>query len=124
MFGETSTQEEVYETTTAPLVRDVLDGYQAAVFAYGATGSGKTHTMLGNNPLKAATPNVNPNTPHSSEDGLMVRAIIQIFSSMQEEDDPDKIEVCFCCIYGMHSSKICNLTFSRCLFLIWKFIMS
>ena len=24
-----------------------LDGYNCAVFAYGATGSGKTHTMLG-----------------------------------------------------------------------------
>ena len=29
------------------LVDDFLSGYNATVFAYGATGAGKTHTMLG-----------------------------------------------------------------------------
>lgn len=40
VFAEDSTQEEVYQTTTSPLIKDVLKGYSAAVFAYGATGSG------------------------------------------------------------------------------------
>lgn len=26
---------------------NVLDGFNATVFAYGATGAGKTHTMIG-----------------------------------------------------------------------------
>ncbi|KAG8433970.1 hypothetical protein GDO86_012361 [Hymenochirus boettgeri] len=38
VFGENSTQRNVFEHTT----KEILD-----VFAYGATGSGKTHTMLG-----------------------------------------------------------------------------
>jgi hypothetical protein len=40
VFNETTTQEVVYQKTTAVLVQDVLNGYSAAVFAYGSTGSG------------------------------------------------------------------------------------
>lgn len=43
VFAEDSTQDEVYQTTTSPLIKDVLKGYSAAVFAYGATGSGNEH---------------------------------------------------------------------------------
>lgn len=32
-----------------PILNGVLDGYNASVFCYGATGAGKTHTMLGHN---------------------------------------------------------------------------
>ena len=44
VFGQESTQEEVFEET-GPLVVSVLDGYNVCIFAYGQTGSGKTHTM-------------------------------------------------------------------------------
>ncbi|GKT34982.1 Kinesin-like protein KIF18B [Aduncisulcus paluster] len=47
VFGEDSTQEEVFLNTAQPLIGAVLDGYNASVLAYGATGSGKTFTMLG-----------------------------------------------------------------------------
>lgn len=29
------------------MVKDVLFGYNGTIFAYGVTGSGKTHTMFG-----------------------------------------------------------------------------
>jgi kinesin family protein 18/19 len=45
VFDETTTQGDVYEATTKPLLDSVLDGYNATVFAYGATGCGKTHTI-------------------------------------------------------------------------------
>ncbi|XP_063045547.1 kinesin-like protein KIF18A isoform X2 [Engraulis encrasicolus] len=48
VFGEDSRQEEVFENTTKGIVDGVLNGYNCTVFAYGATGAGKTHTMLGN----------------------------------------------------------------------------
>ena len=47
VFGPTSTQSEVYRTSTAPLVLQVASGRNACCFCYGATGAGKTHTMLG-----------------------------------------------------------------------------
>ncbi len=37
-FGPDASQEEVYEATTKKLVENVLQGYNATVFAYGATG--------------------------------------------------------------------------------------
>ncbi|KAM0262778.1 hypothetical protein ACHAQJ_001572 [Trichoderma viride] len=47
VFDDNTTQAEVYEGTTRCLLDSVLDGYNATVFAYGATGCGKTHTITG-----------------------------------------------------------------------------
>uniref|UniRef100_A0A098DX02 Kinesin-like protein n=1 Tax=Gibberella zeae (strain ATCC MYA-4620 / CBS 123657 / FGSC 9075 / NRRL 31084 / PH-1) TaxID=229533 RepID=A0A098DX02_GIBZE len=47
VFDDNTTQSEVYEGTTRTLLDSVLDGYNATVFAYGATGCGKTHTITG-----------------------------------------------------------------------------
>lgn len=98
IFGENSTQDEVYHTTTSPLIKDVLKGLSAAVFAYGSTGSGKTHTMLGPNPKKAATPSseLPPRTSSSSGDGLMVKAIDEIFRHVDESENPDSYKVSQC----------------------------
>ena len=42
-----STNAEVYDTTLKDLVSGVPYGINTTVFAYGATGSGKTFTMVG-----------------------------------------------------------------------------
>ncbi|XP_015670124.1 kinesin-like protein KIF18B [Protobothrops mucrosquamatus] len=47
VFGEMATQAEVFENTTKEILNGVLSGYNCSVFAYGATGAGKTYTMLG-----------------------------------------------------------------------------
>ncbi|XP_066439327.1 kinesin-like protein KIF18A isoform X2 [Eleutherodactylus coqui] len=47
VFDENSNQQEVYEQTTRIVLDGVLNGYNSTVLAYGATGAGKTHTMLG-----------------------------------------------------------------------------
>lgn len=47
VFDENTTQGDVYEATTRSLLDSVLEGYNATVFAYGATGCGKTHTITG-----------------------------------------------------------------------------
>ncbi|KAJ5551543.1 hypothetical protein N7535_000513 [Penicillium sp. DV-2018c] len=47
IFDQNASQGEVYEATTRSLLDQVLDGYNATVFAYGATGCGKTHTITG-----------------------------------------------------------------------------
>ncbi|KAJ1188471.1 hypothetical protein NDU88_005232 [Pleurodeles waltl] len=40
-------QEQVYNACAKQIVKDVLDGYNGTIFAYGQTSSGKTHTMEG-----------------------------------------------------------------------------
>ncbi|KAK6765055.1 hypothetical protein RB195_025114 [Necator americanus] len=46
-FGPNSSQVDIHTATTSPLVDSIVAGYNATVFAYGATGSGKTFTMIG-----------------------------------------------------------------------------
>lgn len=95
VFDESTGQSDVYSLTTAPLVKDVLNGLNAAAFAYGATGSGKTHTMLGPNPKKAATPLSESHQFHSlnPNDGLMLRAIWEIFEFVETSVKPDTFKV-------------------------------
>ncbi len=40
VFGETSTQQQVYDTCAAPVVESVLNGFNGTIFAYGQTGYG------------------------------------------------------------------------------------
>lgn len=44
--------EEIYQRTAMDLVDSLYDGFNGCVFAYGATGTGKTFTMIGNSEQK------------------------------------------------------------------------
>lgn len=46
-YDESSTNEQIYESSIKPLVECAFDGARVSCFAYGQTGSGKTYTMLG-----------------------------------------------------------------------------
>lgn len=46
VFGPAAKQDEVFAEVEG-LVQSVVDGYNVAVLAYGATGAGKTYTMYG-----------------------------------------------------------------------------
>ncbi|KAF5725538.1 kinesin-like protein KIF3A-like isoform X1 [Tripterygium wilfordii] len=46
VFHPGSSQEEVF-SEVEPVIKSVLDGYNACIFAYGQTGTGKTFTMEG-----------------------------------------------------------------------------
>ena len=73
-FGPKSTQQQVYERTTKFLIDGVLDGYNATVFAYGATGAGKTYTMLGSD----------------KEPGIMVLTLRDMFSKVRRYEEDAK----------------------------------
>lgn len=45
VYDQYSTQKKVYETTARTVVDSSLQGYNATIFAYGQTGTGKTYTM-------------------------------------------------------------------------------
>ena len=69
VFDCDSTQAEVYEGTAKRVVEHVCSGISACVFAYGATGSGKTHSMCG--------------TPE--DPGVMVRTVDDLFSKIRQQ---------------------------------------
>ncbi|KAA0712652.1 Kinesin heavy chain isoform 5A [Triplophysa tibetana] len=47
VFPANCTQEQVYNACAQQIVKDVLEGYNGTIFAYGQTSSGKTYTMEG-----------------------------------------------------------------------------
>ncbi|KAL4486672.1 hypothetical protein ABPG72_022147 [Tetrahymena utriculariae] len=70
-FDETISQTEIYEKTSKFLLDGVIEGFNATVFAYGATGAGKTYTMVGN-----------PDNP-----GIMARTMNQLYYLIQENSN-------------------------------------
>lgn len=47
VFGNTATNEDIFQRSLRPLVTTALQGFNCSTFVYGATGAGKTFTMLG-----------------------------------------------------------------------------
>ncbi|PLW39985.1 hypothetical protein PCASD_06804 [Puccinia coronata f. sp. avenae] len=48
VFGQSATNEDVYQRSGArDLILSAMAGYDATIFAYGQTASGKTHTLTG-----------------------------------------------------------------------------
>lgn len=48
VFNFEATNSDIYEQSINDILDSIMDGYNCSVFAYGATGAGKTFTMLGN----------------------------------------------------------------------------
>ncbi|KAI5643753.1 kinesin motor domain-containing protein [Phthorimaea operculella] len=46
--GQQASNQEVFEATTKDILTSLMEGYNCSVFVYGATGAGKTFTMIGN----------------------------------------------------------------------------
>lgn len=60
VFEPDTNQSKFFETTTLPLIADVLNGRNALIFAYGVTNSGKTYTVHGGK--KAGSAGILPRT--------------------------------------------------------------
>ncbi|KAL9700673.1 hypothetical protein quinque_004114 [Culex quinquefasciatus] len=55
VFDAEANNEDIFRGCTQPLVTSVMDGYNCSVFVYGATGAGKTFTMLGSDECPGIT---------------------------------------------------------------------
>ncbi|NXS58622.1 KI18A protein, partial [Brachypteracias leptosomus] len=86
VFAESSSQLEVFEHTTKTVIDGFLNGYNCTVLAYGATGAGKTHTMLGS-----------PEDP-----GVMYLTMMTLYSCMDQikEDKICNIAVSYLEVYN------------------------
>lgn len=69
VFGPTSSQHEVFTICALPLVDAVLSGMNGCIFAFGQTGAGKTHSMLGSEGGRR----------RESQDGILPRAAAELF---------------------------------------------
>lgn len=71
--GEQTTQQEVFLSSVKPILPHILNGQNASVFAYGPTGAGKTHTMLGS----------------AEQPGVIPRAVCEVFKLVKAKDEDE-----------------------------------
>lgn len=71
VFNEYATNRDVFNVTTKDLIDPLLEGCNCTVFAYGATGSGKTHTVIGN----------------EREPGVIYSTVMELFKKIDRSSD-------------------------------------
>ncbi|XP_075850741.1 LOW QUALITY PROTEIN: kinesin-like protein KIF18B [Microcebus murinus] len=80
VFGEAATQQDVFQHTTHSILDGFLQGYNCSVFAYGATGAGKTHTMLG----------------REGDPGIMYLTTVELYRRLEALQEEKHFEVLIC----------------------------
>jgi len=95
VFTSFSTQEDVFEATLRPIIRDVLMGYESTVFAYGQTGTGKTHTMEGD-------------LSETDQHGVIPRSVAAIFDALKK--NPEYISsTVYCSLLEIYNEELSDL---------------
>ncbi len=69
VFGPECDNGDVFDRSTKDLVDVVFAGFNCSVFVYGATGAGKTHTMLG---------------AGEGNPGLTYRTVVELYQRVEE----------------------------------------
>ncbi|UJR35549.1 hypothetical protein I4U23_028302 [Adineta vaga] len=110
VFQIDSNQEDVFQYSGIKhLVDKSIDGYIATCFAYGQTGTGKTHTMIG--PGGASVFRMDENY-RIKNFGLVPRAINYLFQRLREKSHetnaPYFIRVSYCEIYNEQIHDLIN----------------
>jgi hypothetical protein len=83
------------------LVENVIEGYNGTIFAYGQTGCGKTHTMMG--PASSLEVGGDEN-----QRGIIPRAIRHIFGSIDAAETGKKFLV-RCSYLEIYNEQILDL---------------
>ena len=73
-------QLDIYNHTTKPIIKSVLNGYNGSIICYGQIGSGKTYTMIG------SLSNYNLR-------GIIPRSIADIYKGIEKKQDEYDINV-------------------------------
>ncbi|XP_029284424.1 LOW QUALITY PROTEIN: kinesin-like protein kif7 [Cottoperca gobio] len=79
LFEETCCQDDVYSLSVQPLIDAFFQGFNATVFAYGQTSSGKTYTIG----------EANICSFREEEQGIIPRAVADVFKLLDENDLTD-----------------------------------
>ncbi|CAO1615136.1 unnamed protein product [Sympodiomycopsis kandeliae] len=92
VFGPEADQGMVYQTVVTPALQEVLAGYNCTVFAYGQTGTGKTHTMEGDLTSQLGT--------YSAEAGIIPRTLYRLFHQLELSEKEYSVHASFVELYN------------------------
>lgn len=91
VFSDDQNNLDLFSSCLQPLIPQLLEGYNVSCFAYGMTGSGKTHTMFGRvNGPEVASDAFSTDVPDLAvlqQSGLCNLAIQNLFFQMLQRQD-------------------------------------
>ncbi|XP_033098854.1 kinesin-like protein KIF11 [Anneissia japonica] len=95
VYGPKAKQVDVYKGVVAPILDEVLAGYNCTVFAYGQTGTGKTFTMEGER-----SPDLDLSWEQDPLAGVIPRSMHQIFDKLKDQEVEFSIRVSYLELYN------------------------
>ncbi|CBZ25439.1 putative OSM3-like kinesin [Leishmania mexicana MHOM/GT/2001/U1103] len=98
VINNSFSQEDIFTQFIMPLTESVLSGFNATVFAYGQSGSGKTHTMTGV-------------MGNSTLEGVIPRCVMHIFDSVQKmkNESPSTTVSMYVSFMELYNGKVRDL---------------
>lgn len=87
VFDDCASQTEIFRAVVSPITRDIIQGYNCTLFAYGACGSGKGYTMAGS-------------TDSTETLGIMPRAINDVFQTLSGMDVEFNVRISYLEIFN------------------------
>ncbi|CAH8566449.1 unnamed protein product [Schistosoma guineensis] len=95
VFNQYSKQIDVYKSMVAPMIEEIILGYNCTIFAYGQTGSGKTFTMTGERSDK-----LRYEWETDPLAGIIPRALSHLFETLQSNGSDFSVRVSFLEVYN------------------------
>ena len=105
-------QQEVFERLHIPgLITKVIEGYNATIFAYGQTSSGKTYTMEGYEYVSKGPEKAPKLIVRDSEHyGLAQRSLIEVFRQLERRSQERLVRTSVTCSFvQIYNEKIYDL---------------
>nr|XP_021188785.2 kinesin-like protein Klp68D isoform X1 [Helicoverpa armigera] len=97
-YDASADTQTMYDEMVRPLVASVLDGFNGCVFAYGQTGTGKTHTMEGT----------------AEHEGIIPRAFRHIWAHIENSASPDVTHLVSCSYIELYLEDVRDLLAKDC----------
>ncbi|GAC77498.1 kinesin-like protein [Moesziomyces antarcticus T-34] len=101
VFGPEADQGMLYQDVVGPILEEVMSGYNCTVFAYGQTGTGKTHTMEGDLTSQMGT--------YSSEAGIIPRSLYRLFHTLELSKEDYSVKATFIELYNEELRDLLSL---------------
>ncbi|KAL1916257.1 uncharacterized protein VTP21DRAFT_5874 [Calcarisporiella thermophila] len=92
VFGPEADQEVIFNDVVAPILEEVMKGYNCTIFAYGQTSTGKTYTMEGDLDIV--------DSQLSSSAGIVPRALQSLFNTLEAEQADYLVRASFIELYN------------------------
>ncbi|EOD48270.1 putative kinesin-ii 85 kda subunit protein [Neofusicoccum parvum UCRNP2] len=91
VFSPAADQQMVFDEVVAPIMDDVLNGFNCTIFAYGQTGTGKTYTMSGD---------ITDMLPLPDTAGIVPRVLHALFGKLESEESENSVKCSFIELYN------------------------